>query len=112
MQQLIVEQQGLAPITDAQKGLTNAAVAKIVAAHKDEVYKAYAQAEKECIAAKAIKSADGKTTTDPGFLEAKKRIDGLFALPEIQNALGGGGEADAGGGGADAGAQDAGGDAK
>ena len=101
--------KGLAPITDAQKGLTNAAVAKNVAEHKDQVYKAYAQAEKECIAAKAIKSTDGKTTTDPGFLEAKKRIDGLFALPEIQNALGGGGDAD---GGADAGAKDAGGDAK
>lgn len=105
--------KGLAPITDAQKGLANAAVAKLVAEHKDEVYKAYAQAEKECIAAKAIKSTDGKTTTDPGFLEAKKRIDGLFALPEIQNALGGGGDAGAGDAGAgDAGMNDAGGDAK
>jgi hypothetical protein len=56
---------------------------------------AYREAEKAMIAAKAIAS-EGGNTTDPGFLEAKKRITELFALPELQGAP------PAGDGGADA----------
>lgn len=44
---------------------------------------ALAEATRIAIAAQAVVSADGVTTTDPGFAEAKKRIDALFALPEL-----------------------------
>jgi hypothetical protein len=47
---------------------------------------AYKEQEKAMIAAKAIASDDGVTTTDPGFLEAKKRMAELFDLPELQAA--------------------------
>jgi hypothetical protein len=47
---------------------------------------AYREAEKAAIAAKAITSADGAITNDSGFLEAKNRMEALFALPELANA--------------------------
>lgn len=86
--------KGVAPVTDAEPSLKNDATAKLLLANKDAMRAAYAEAEKAAIASKAIASDDGQTTTDPGFLEAKKRMNDLFALPEL--SAGGGGPADAG----------------
>jgi len=58
----------------------------IVASHKGDVLTAYREAEKAAIAAKAITSEDGAMTNDPGFLEAKKRFEALYALPELAGA--------------------------
>jgi hypothetical protein len=79
--------KGIAPVTDGQASLRVGDLAKTVASHKADVLKAYADAEKAAIAGKAVVSADGQVTTDPGFIEAKHRIDQLYALPEIANAL-------------------------
>lgn len=94
--------KGIAPVTDGQASLRLGGLAKTIATNKDAMMVAYRLAEKEAIAAHAIVSADGATTMDPGFLEAKKRIEQLVALPEVVAALNG----DA----PDAGAADAGGD--
>jgi hypothetical protein len=77
--------KGSAPVTDAQPSLREPATAKLLHANKAAVTAAYLEAEKAAIASKAIASADGTTTTDPGFLEAKKRIAQLYDLPELQN---------------------------
>jgi len=77
--------KGSAPITDAKAGLANPAVAESLRTKKSAMETAYAEAEKAMIASKAIATADGKTTTDSGFLEAKKRIQELFELPELKN---------------------------
>lgn len=79
--------KGVAPVTDGQASLKVGGVAKLIAAHGADMKKAYAEAEKAGIAAKAIASTDGVTTTDPGFLEGKKRMEQLLALPEIVNAF-------------------------
>jgi len=76
--------KGNAPVSEAQPSLRDAATVKLLLAHKAEVSAAYREAEKAGIASKAIASADGTTTTDPGFLEAKKRIAQLYELPELQ----------------------------
>ena len=73
----------VAPITAAKTGLANVTVADSIRANKGAIDKAYSEAETAMIAAKAIASEDGKTTTDSGFLEAKKRIAELFAFPEL-----------------------------
>lgn len=78
--------KGMAPVTDAQRGLQNATIAAKVKPHQADMEAAYREAEKAAIAAKAIPAADDGTTTDPGFLEAKKRIQQLFALPELNAA--------------------------
>jgi hypothetical protein len=89
--------KGEAAASEAQASLRVGNVAKLIASHKDDVMTAYREAEKGAIAAKAIASADGAITTDPGFLEAKKRMEELYALPEVVNAFGGdAGAADAG----------------
>ena len=76
--------KGSAPVTDGQASLRDAATAKLLLAHKAEVQAAYKEAVKVAIAAKAIASTDGTTTTDPGFLEAQTRIKQLYELPELQ----------------------------
>ncbi|MDB4996550.1 MAG: hypothetical protein JWM74_3982, partial [Myxococcaceae bacterium] len=76
----------VAAITAAKTGLANATVAESLRAHKGAIDKAYAEAEKAMIEAKAIPSEDGKTTTDSGFLEAKKRLAELFSFPELSGA--------------------------
>jgi hypothetical protein len=76
----------VAQISAAKAGLANATVAESIRAHKGAVDAAYAEAEKAMIAAKAIPSVDGKTTTDSGFLEAKKRLAELFSYPELSGA--------------------------
>ena len=76
--------KGSAPVTDAQASLADAATAKLLVSNKALVESAYREAEKAAIASKAIASADGTTTTDPGFLEAKTRIKQLYELPELQ----------------------------
>lgn len=78
--------KGSAPITDAQPGLQDAATVKLLLANKAAMTAAYREAEKAAIAAKAIASTDGTTTTDPGFLEALTRIKQLYELPELQAA--------------------------
>lgn len=93
--------KGVAPVTDGQASLRVGNLAATIASHKDDMMAAYREAEKAAIAAKAVPTADGTTTTDPGFLEAKKRMEQLFALPEITAALGGG-QRDAGDAGGDA----------
>lgn len=75
--------KGVAPISDAQPSLRVGNVASLVASHKGAMEAAYREAEKAAVAERAIASSDGATTTDPGFLEAKKRMDQLFALPEL-----------------------------
>jgi hypothetical protein len=96
--------KGSAPITDAKQGLSNATVAASIRTQKNEMEAAYREQEKAMIAAKAIASDDGETTTDPGFLEAKKRIKELFDLPELQAAPAADGGAEAAAPAADAGA--------
>ncbi len=76
--------KGNAPVSDAKASLSNATVAASIRKQKGAMEAAYAEAEKAMIDAKAIASKDGKTTTDPGFLEAKKRIQDLFELPELK----------------------------
>jgi len=91
--------KGIAPVSDASGGLRNATIKAKVAPHKADAIKAYKEAEKAMIAAKAITAADDGTTNDPGFLEAKKRVEQMYDLPELRE-----GPAPA----ADAGAGDAG----
>jgi len=79
--------KGASPVTDGQASLKVGGVAKLIAGNAENMKKAYAEAEKAGVAAKAIASADGVTTTDPGFLEGKKRMEQLLALPEIVNAF-------------------------
>ena len=74
------------PITAAQAGLGVPSVAAALVAHKKDMAAAYREAEKSAIAAKAIASDDGTTTTDPGFLEAKRRMEQLLAFPELTAA--------------------------
>lgn len=83
---------GRVDIGGAQASLQQGDLARVVASHEEDVLAAYREAEKAAIAAKAIPSADGAVTTDPGFLEAKKRMEQLYALPELS----GGAAADAG----------------
>jgi hypothetical protein len=47
---------------------------------------ALTKAEQEGIAAGALPSQDGKTTTDPAFKVARDRLAQLFALPEFNGA--------------------------
>jgi hypothetical protein len=72
--------KGVAPVTDAQRGLQDTAAVMALKSRKPAMEAAYREAEVAMIRAKAIASTDGTTTTDPGFLEAKRRIAGLFAL--------------------------------
>ncbi|MDB4995819.1 MAG: hypothetical protein JWM74_3251 [Myxococcaceae bacterium] len=87
--------KGNAPVADAKTALGNATVAAAIRPTKNAMEAAYKEQEKAMIAAKAIASDDGVTTTDPGFLEAKKRIAELFDLPELQAAAAVDGGADA-----------------
>ncbi|HVH42684.1 MAG TPA: hypothetical protein VM925_10080, partial [Labilithrix sp.] len=76
--------KGVAPVTDARPGLRNPAVAAGLKDRREAMEAAYLEAEKTAVEAKAVTSEDGRTTTDPGFLEARKRLTGLFDLPELQ----------------------------
>lgn len=75
--------KGVAPITDAQQGLRDASTAKVILVHKAAMEKAYAEAEKSAILANALRRKTERTSTDPAYLEAKKRIADLYALPEL-----------------------------
>jgi hypothetical protein len=101
--------KGSAPVTDAQPSLREASVVKLLLKNKAAMNAAYVEAEKAAIASKAIASEDGHTTTDPGFLEAQKRIKALYDLPELQAAPA---DPDAGAPDAEAAAADAGADAQ
>lgn len=94
--------KGVAPVSDAKAALGNAAVAATLVAHKSDVKAAYDEAEKAAIEAKAVATSDGATTTDPGFLEAQKRIGELYGMPELAGApapdAGDAGVTDGGGG--------------
>src|SRR5262249_28516796 len=76
--------KGEANASEGQASLQSSpTLAKLLRDNKADVEKAYKDAQKYMIAAKAIASDDGKTTTDSGFLEAQKRIQELYALPEL-----------------------------
>lgn len=75
----------VAQLDAAKAGLTNAKTVELLRAHKDAVQAAYAQAEKAALEAGAITGAEGKTT-DSGFLEANKRLEALYAFPELADA--------------------------
>lgn len=84
------------PVSNASQGLRTAGVAAHFAKHKADVLAALDKAEKEYVAAKAMRSEDGKTTVDPGFKVARERVAQLYQLPELANANAADAGADAG----------------
>jgi len=74
--------KGVAPVSKAKPVMNDRGLVESLRSRKRDVQMAYAEAEKVAIAARAVPSNDGATTTDPGFLEAKRRIEELFTLLE------------------------------
>lgn len=75
-----------APIENANGGLQDAAIVAEFASHKADMIAAFEKAQAEGIAAGILPSKDKKTTDDPGFVVARKRIDDFYALPALVNA--------------------------
>ncbi len=75
------------PITSAQPGLANAAVAAKIRERRAAMEEAYASAEKDAIDAKAVTTDDGKTTTDAGFAVFSKAAHRLLVHARAQRRL-------------------------
>jgi hypothetical protein len=76
--------RGVAPISEAQRGLTNAQLVAMLRLRKAAMLATYRALESAMIQSGAIASTDATTTTDSGYLEARRRIESLFALPELK----------------------------
>jgi hypothetical protein len=73
-------------VTDARTALQGSpAIAATIKSHKADVEAAYATAEQAAIAAGAVPQKGGETT-DPGFLEAKKRVQQLYEMLDTLGA--------------------------
>ncbi len=69
--------KGSGTIDDARAGLVMKGLVTQLKSKKNTMYRVLDDAEKDAIAAGATKG------NDSGFAEAKRRLDGLFELPEI-----------------------------